>query len=97
MLPNASDVVVGHTSWSSYAAMYPRTFKHLHLPAVIAPANDPAGFAAEMRHVHYSASPGLMASLDDLYLVQTHDLGFLSFKRAHHTTASSRFLSEEVL
>ena len=77
--------------------MYPRTFKHLHLPAVIAPANDPAGFAAEMRHVHYSASPGLMAPLDDFYLVQTHDLAFLLFERAHHTTASSRFLSEEVL
>jgi len=43
VLPNASDVAFGHPSWSSYVAMYPRTFKHLHLPAVV---------AAEMRHVH---------------------------------------------
>lgn len=67
LLPDFSDIIFGHTSWSSFSAMGPRTFKHMELPVAL----NVTHFVSELRHVHFSASPGLLASLDDFYVVHS--------------------------
>lgn len=63
ILPNASDVVFGHTTWDQYSAMN-RIFKHYNLPVA-------SRVAPRQIKMSLSSSPGYLSSVDDYYLLDS--------------------------
>lgn len=55
LLPDKSDILYGHTTWSSFIALGPRIFKRYNL---ITPTADSSTLGFEMRSVSFSSSPG---------------------------------------
>eukprot|EP00428_Durinskia_dybowskii_P079488 CAMPEP_0170450314 /NCGR_PEP_ID=MMETSP0117_2-20130122/51705_1 /TAXON_ID=400756 /ORGANISM="Durinskia baltica, Strain CSIRO CS-38" /LENGTH=756 /DNA_ID=CAMNT_0010711601 /DNA_START=817 /DNA_END=3087 /DNA_ORIENTATION=+ len=65
LLPDMSDVVFGHDTWDSYQTAYPRVFKHFKYNRM----KDSVPIRKDMIDVYFSASPGLLASIDDFYVI----------------------------
>jgi len=63
LLPDYSDIMFGHTTWDSFMSLYPRIFKHYRLPSMKSDSQ------MVLRDVYFSASPGLLSSVDDFYTV----------------------------
>lgn len=70
ILADRSDVLFAHTTWSSFIALGPRVFKHISLPTPVKSASL-GEWIFEMRDIHFSSGPGLLASLDDFYIVKS--------------------------
>ena len=66
MLPNYEDIVFGHATWASFIALGPRTFKYYSLPSASVSVDR---YSVELRGNYFSSSPGILASLDDFYVV----------------------------
>ncbi len=64
LLPNNSDVVFGHNTWDDYQNAFPRIFKTYEYPVM--KNSLPAG----QHRIDFSSSPGLLASIDDFYIVK---------------------------
>ena len=64
LLANNSDVVFGHNTWDDYQNAFPRIFKTYQYPLM--KNLEPAG----MHRADFSSSPGLMASIDDFYIIK---------------------------
>jgi hypothetical protein len=65
LLPNNSDVVFGHNTWDDYQNAFPRIFKTYEYPVM--KKSLPAG----LHRIDFSSSPGLLASIDDFYIVKS--------------------------
>ena len=64
---NFSDVLFGHATWGSFIALGPRVMKTYNLPS--SSLNEEGELSVEMRKISFSSSPGLLASLDDFYVI----------------------------
>ncbi|KAJ0397666.1 hypothetical protein P43SY_007739 [Pythium insidiosum] len=65
LLPDRSDVVWGHATWETYAAMN-RVFKHINVP--LPPSSASSTVSQPRRRVSMSSSPAALSSIDDWYL-----------------------------
>lgn len=63
---NNSDILIGHTTWDTYATAAPRIFKSVDLP-VLRAGN------VYSRRMAFSSSPGMLGSLDDWYELSEGD------------------------
>ena len=66
LLPNNQDILFGHATWASFIALGPRTFKYYTLPSAAVSVDR---YGVELRGNYFSSSPGILASLDDFYVV----------------------------
>ncbi len=64
LLANNSDVIFGHNTWDDYQNAFPRIFKSYEYPLI--KNAIPSG----SHKVDFSSSPGLLASIDDFYIVK---------------------------
>jgi hypothetical protein len=65
---NLTDLYFGHTTWDTYATTFPRVYKTIRLPVL-------QNGDWVMHQTAFSSSPGLIASLDDWYVLsKTSDL-----------------------
>lgn len=64
LLSDHSDILFGHTTWTSYNALEPRTMKRYVLPSLVSIEG-----IYEIRDNSFSSSPGVLASLDDFYII----------------------------
>jgi hypothetical protein len=73
LLPNNEDILFGHATWASFIALGPRTFKNYNLPSASVSVDHhyQYQYSVEMRGNFFSSSPGILASLDDFYVVPT--------------------------
>lgn len=60
---NNQDVFFGHTTWDAYPVLWPRIFKYFTFP--VRKNNK-----YTMHESWFSSSPGLIASLDDFYVIK---------------------------
>lgn len=65
ILPDLSDVVFGHDTWDAYQTAYPRVFKHVSYNRM----KNSLPIPNDMMNIYFSASPGLLASIDDFYVI----------------------------
>jgi len=65
LLPNYSDVAFGHNTWDDYQNAFPRIFKTYEYPLMR------NGSLAEWHRADFSSSPGLLASIDDFYILKS--------------------------
>jgi hypothetical protein len=59
---NCKDVIFGHTTWGDYSIAFPRIHKTMRLPVL-------QNGKWVMHQTAFSSSPGLIASLDDWYVL----------------------------
>jgi len=65
LLPNYSDVAFGHNTWDDYQNAFPRIFKTYEYPFMR------NATPAEWHRSDFSSSPGLLASIDDFYILKS--------------------------
>ena len=71
LLPNYKNIIFGHATWASFIALAPRTFKVYTLPSASAVEVETASYQVELRANYFSLSPGVLASLDDFYVISS--------------------------